>query len=51
MATSPRHDIATHYARLTAEIGKFSNGGAKIMIKNNWLEEPPKAPDRDELVQ
>jgi hypothetical protein len=48
MATSPRHDIATHYVRLMAEIGKYADDGAKIMIKNGWLEQPPIAPD--ELV-
>jgi hypothetical protein len=51
MAKSPRRDVASHYARLTAEIGLYSEDGANLMIKNGWLEEPPRMVDRNELVK
>lgn len=47
---SMRRDISTHYTRLLAEIMKYAEDGANIMIDNGWLEEPPMAPNRDELV-
>lgn len=50
LATSPRHDIAVHYTRLMAEVGKYSEFGARIMIDHGWMEEPPKAPDRESLT-
>ncbi|WP_423800862.1 DUF3231 family protein [Neobacillus sp. SAB-20_R2A] len=51
MALSPRKDIGLHYLRLSAEIAKYAEDGAKIMIKNGWLEQPPMAADRDELAK
>lgn len=51
MAMSPRKDIGLHYVRLSAEIAKYAEDGAKIMIKNGWLEQPPMAADRDELAK
>ncbi|MFJ5717918.1 DUF3231 family protein [Neobacillus sp. NPDC093127] len=50
MAMSPRRDIALQYVRLSAEIAKYAEDGANIMIKNGWLEQPPMAPNRDELA-
>ncbi|OIK12124.1 hypothetical protein BIV60_16740 [Bacillus sp. MUM 116] len=51
MAMSPRKDLGLHYVRLSAEIAKYAEDGANIMIKNGWLEQPPMAPDRDELAK
>lgn len=51
MAASPRNDLGLMYTRLMAEIAKYSEDGANIMIKNGWMEEPPKAADRDELAK
>lgn len=51
IALSPRRDLATHYARLLTEMGQLSEDGANIMIKNGWMEQPPKAPDRKELAK
>lgn len=51
MAASPRHDLGAKYTRLIAEIAKFSNDGAKIMINNGWMEQPPIAADRKELAE
>lgn len=49
MSVNGRHDIATAYARLLVEVGDYAEDGAKIMIDNGWLEEPPHAADRDAL--
>ncbi|QGH36218.1 DUF3231 family protein [Gracilibacillus salitolerans] len=51
MSMSPRRDIGITYSRLVGEILKYANDGAKIMIKYGWLEEPPRALDRDELAK
>ncbi|GAB4072701.1 hypothetical protein GCM10028778_04460 [Barrientosiimonas marina] len=51
MSTSPRRDLGVNYARLMAEIAKFSNDGAKILIDHGWMEQPPEAADRQELAK
>ncbi|MBD2867264.1 DUF3231 family protein [Paenibacillus arenilitoris] len=51
MAASPRKDVAANYVKLTAEIAAYANHGAKLMIENGWLEEPPQSPDRRKLVK
>lgn len=51
MSISPRHDLGVHYTRLMAEIGKYSNQGANILIKNAWMEQPPIAADRKNLAK
>jgi len=48
---SQRHDIHVDYARLIAEVGRFAEAGAKLMIKNRWLEQTPLSPDRIEMTQ
>jgi hypothetical protein len=47
---SPRHDLGSIYVRLSAEVSQFVEDGANIMIENGWLEQPPQASDRDQLV-
>jgi len=49
-AASQRSDLALNYERLSLEIGQFAKKGADIMIKHNWLEQPPGIEDRDMLV-
>ena len=39
------------YNRLSLEIQKLSEDGADIMIKNQWLEQPPMAPNRKDLAK
>ncbi|MCM3586929.1 DUF3231 family protein [Mesobacillus maritimus] len=51
VAQSPRVDIGIMYNRLSAEVQLYSEDGANLMIKNGWLEQPPMAPDRDELAR
>ncbi|WP_404330407.1 DUF3231 family protein [Mesobacillus maritimus] len=50
IAQSPRGDIGVMYNRLSVEVQLYSEDGANIMIKNGWMEQPPMAADRDELV-
>ncbi|MBP1970455.1 hypothetical protein J2Z83_002576 [Virgibacillus natechei] len=51
ISTNIRRDIASHYTRLMGEIALYSEDGANIMIENEWLEEPPRMVDRDELAK
>jgi hypothetical protein len=48
---SPRRDIGAMYADLTRDILLYAEDGANIMIKNGWIEEPPRSLDRDELAK
>ena len=47
---SVRKDIGLIYARLMAELSSFAEDGAKLMIKEKWLEKPPQVHDRDKLI-
>ncbi|WP_079508875.1 DUF3231 family protein [Mesobacillus jeotgali] len=51
VSQSPRGDISSMYNRLSLEVQLYSEDGANIMIKNGWLEQPPMASDRDELIR
>jgi hypothetical protein len=51
LGTSPRRDLGSHYVRLMAEVLKFGEDGANIMINNGWLEQPPTALDREKLAR
>jgi len=51
MAESPRHDLAAQYTKLMAEIGKYANEGANILIDHGWMEQPPIAADRKDLAK
>ncbi|MCM3727873.1 DUF3231 family protein [Neobacillus cucumis] len=51
VSQSPRGDISSMYNRLSLEIQMYAEDGANIMIKNKWLEQPPMASDRDELIR
>jgi hypothetical protein len=50
MAASPRRDIALKYATVMPEVALYAEAGAKIMIKHGWMEEPPQADDRNEII-
>ncbi|WP_010676717.1 DUF3231 family protein [Bacillus timonensis] len=51
VSQSPRGDLASMYNRLSLEVQMYSEDGANIMIKNSWMEQPPMASDRDELIR
>lgn len=50
ISASSRRDLGTHYARLTGEIALFTEDAANLMIEYGWMEQPPQAADRDELI-
>ncbi|MBP1948635.1 DUF3231 family protein [Virgibacillus litoralis] len=49
ISTCLRRDLTAHYDRFIHEVLKYSEDGANILIDNGWMEEPPRASDRDEL--
>jgi len=51
VSLSPRGDLASMYNRLSIEVQMYAEDGANIMIKNRWMEQPPMASDRDELIR
>lgn len=51
VSQSPRGDLSTMYNRLSLEVQLYAEDGANIMIKKGWLEQPPMATDRDELIR
>jgi hypothetical protein len=46
ISSSVRRDLASHYNRLMAEVGKYAEDGANILIKNAWMEQPPQAKEK-----
>ncbi|MDG5786040.1 DUF3231 family protein [Evansella sp. AB-P1] len=50
MAKSNRKDLAVHYSKILAEVSSYALDGAKLLIKNGWMEQPPMAADRDNLA-
>ncbi|MFL0363989.1 DUF3231 family protein [Pseudobacillus sp. 179-B 2D1 NHS] len=50
-SVSQRSDLVVNYERLSLEISRLAKSGADIMIKHNWLEQPPGVPDRERLVR
>ncbi|WP_102345124.1 DUF3231 family protein [Bacillus sp. Marseille-P3661] len=51
LSVTSRRDLAFKYVTLTAELAKYAEDGANLMIDMGWLEEPPKASDRRELTK
>ncbi|MDD4600015.1 MAG: DUF3231 family protein [Negativicutes bacterium] len=50
IAVSQRRDMGLLY-RLIPEIGLYAEDRLKIMIENQWMEEPPQANNRDAIVK
>ncbi|QAS52871.1 DUF3231 family protein [Halobacillus litoralis] len=50
-SASLRYDLIFTYQRLSVDIAMYAKDGMDIMIKNGWFEEPPQAPDRQQLIQ
>lgn len=49
LSVTSRRDLALQYGMLTAELAKYGEDGANLMIEKEWLEEPPRATDRRAL--
>jgi hypothetical protein len=45
-----RKDLTVNYSRLATELGLYAQDGAKLMIENTWMEQPPQADDRKALA-
>ncbi|MEH7484306.1 DUF3231 family protein [Neobacillus drentensis] len=50
-ALSQRRDLGLKYEMLIAEITKYAEDGANLLIKNGWMEQPPTFDDRDKLAK
>lgn len=50
-AFSQRNDLAAKMMVFTKDIFEYAHEGAKIMIKNGWMEEPPQMEERSRLEQ
>jgi hypothetical protein len=50
-AASQRLDISMNYERFSLEIAGYAKSGADLMIKHNWLEQPPGTVNREELAR
>lgn len=48
-AASQRDDLILTYERLSVEIGQYAKDIANLMIKNEWLEQPPGTFDKEKL--
>lgn len=50
-SASQRSDLMINYERLSLEVARLAKSGADIMIKHNWLEQPPGIKDRTKLAK
>jgi hypothetical protein len=50
VAVNGRHDVGLVYTKSFMKIGRFVEEAAKIMIEKGWMEEPPKAAEREKLT-
>lgn len=50
-ATSQRLDLSTKYQKSSLQVAGLAKSGADIMIKYNWLEQPPGIKDRKKLAR
>ncbi|MFL6517928.1 MAG: DUF3231 family protein, partial [Bacillus sp. (in: firmicutes)] len=49
-AISQRRDLGAKYELLIADITRYTEDGANLLIKNGWMEQPPTFDDRDNLA-
>ena len=49
-AFSLRSDLPLKLANLSKDIFTYSQDGGQLMVKNGWMEEPPQAEDRFQLI-
>ncbi|MFL6557960.1 MAG: DUF3231 family protein, partial [Bacillus sp. (in: firmicutes)] len=51
LSVTARNDLCEKYVALIAELLRYAQDGADLMINNGWLEEPPKGSDRKALTK
>lgn len=49
LSVSQRRDLALKYPLLMADLGRYAEDGAQLLIKNGWMEQPPLAENRNDL--
>jgi hypothetical protein len=49
LSVSQRRDLALKYTLLMADIGRYAEDGAELLIDNGWMEQPPLAENRNRL--
>jgi hypothetical protein len=50
-AFSMRNDLPAKMTIFMKDIFEYSHKGAKIMIKNGWMEEPPQMEERKQIIK
>ncbi|MBP1949378.1 DUF3231 family protein [Virgibacillus litoralis] len=50
-AFSLRNDLAAKMSIFTKDIFEYAHEGAKIMIRNEWMEEPPQMEERKDIIK
>ncbi|MGG0369761.1 DUF3231 family protein [Priestia endophytica] len=50
-SASQRTDLIINYERLSLEVAQYAKDGADIMIRNQWMEQPPTTLDKTQLVK
>lgn len=51
LSVCQRRDVIAKYLKMMGEIGLYAEDGTNLLIKNGWMEEPPKTDDRQALVE
>lgn len=51
LAESIRRDLYTKYSKIMAEIGAYGQDGMNLMIEHGYMEDPPKAADREKIAK
>ncbi|KMJ57464.1 transcriptional regulator [Bacillus sp. LL01] len=51
MSISQRRDLVANYAKMIAEVGILAEDGMKLLIENEWMEQPPLATDHSNLAK
>lgn len=46
-----RKDIGALFARCLLDVSLYVEDGANIMIDHNWMEQPPGAPNRNQIIK
>src|SRR5699024_3755455 len=50
-AASQRSDLFVKYEKASSDVARLAKSGANIMIKYNWLEQPPGIKNREKLAK
>jgi hypothetical protein len=51
LSLSMRADLVANYSRFLAKVIAYAASGFRILVNRRWLEQPPQAPNRRELIQ